>query len=390
MHNLQIGTCETLPQQRGAMCCDECVCKHAVLLIAPPPRHPPTPPLSSCSLNTCAVGGCHTNSWLDYGKEWNVDDKGDKLVASNWSKMSKVFEWTPLVNFIYYAFFQRSTRTGICMVTADSIVEIANNVGVIAALLYTVVTALPGAITWDELDIVDYHYKSVSEDVWGAGLGATFTTNDKNGDFSAFTGPGTDYADIYIGKYGCQYSETYPPWQPMSVRMGNAMSGCATWLASSFFLAVLLIISVSSLTRVKRDTSGPEMEIPEDALEAWYWWARYHVIFMLACLIIGVTSTLLTLSDTYYMKFPQPWLEKLCYDHGWRQVLQYENGTETTDSSASDANPTSWEPRDEMPNAAKYAGGRFVEYQSSTWRGWTESITIGDITTNIAYLDPGR
>jgi len=348
-----------------------------------------------CNLSDLAVGSCHPNSWIDYGEPWNIDENGNQLVASNWSRLSKILEWMPIVNFIYYAFFQRSTRTGICMVTADSVVEIANNVGVIAALLYTVVTALPGAITWDELDIVDYHFKSVSKEVWtgDGGLGGTYTANGDSTDHSAFTGPGTDYPDIYIGKYGCQFSEDYEPWQPMSVRLGNAMSISATWLASSFFLAVLLIISVSSLTRVKRDVTGTEMEIPEDALEAWYWWARFHLIFMLGCLVLGVVSTLLTLSDTYYLKFPQPWLEKLCYDNGWRPVFQFENGTETRDGSAADAGEagaSNWEPRDEMPNAAKYAGGRFVAYQSSTWRGWTKTITIGETVTDIEHLDPGR
>jgi hypothetical protein len=35
-------------------------------------------------------------------------------------------------------------------------------------------------------------------------------------------------------------------------------------------LAVVMGLSVSSLTRVKKDGEG-EMEIVEDALEAWFW-----------------------------------------------------------------------------------------------------------------------
>lgn len=129
------------------------------------------------------------------------------------------------------------------------------------------------------------------------------------------------------------------------------------------------------------------MEIPEDSLEAWYWWARYHILGMLAALIWGVTKTLLALSDVYYLKFPQPWLENLCADNGWKPLS--EAGEEEGSSF--------WEPRDEMPNAVKYTGGRFVEYQSSVWRGWTKQITIGDgtegyprIITDITGLDPGK
>lgn len=282
------------------------------------------------------------------------------------------------------------------MVTADSVVEIANNVGLIAALLYTVVTALPGAITWDELDIVDYHYKSVTKEVWNAGLGATFKDFAHDQGASEYTGRGTPFESIdgngtgiYIGKYGCQYSDQYPPWMPMSVRLGNQMAYTGTWLAAAFFLAVLLIISVSSLTRVKRDITATDMEIPEDALEAWYWWARYHIIFMLLCLVWGVTKTLLTLSDVYYLKFPQPWLQNLCKDNGWVPV----------EDSSADGGMAGWEPRDEMPNAIKYVGGRFVKYQSSMlWRGFKKEIKIGDgsdkypltVTGGLEHLDPGR
>lgn len=313
--------------------------------------------------------------------------------------MSKCAEWLPFVNFFYYVFCQTSTRTGVCMVTSDSIIEIANNVALIAALLYTVVTALPGAITWDELDIVDYHYKSVSKEVWEGALEATYTSSEDDTSMSgvfgssgkgasAYTGNGTDFPEIYIGRYGCQYSKQYPPWQPMSVRLGNEMAQTGTWLAVSFFLAILLIISISSLTRLKRDTTSAEMEIPEDSLEAWYWWARYHIIGMLGFLILGVGKTLLALSDVYYLKFPQPWLEQLCLDNGWEPVVT-QDGNETSFEF--------WEPRDEMPNAVKYAGGRFVQYQSSVWRGWTKEITIGNNSTEyptkvteIENIDPGR
>ena len=194
----------------------------------------------------CAVGGCHANSWIDYNAPYNVDENGDMLKPSAVSKISKVLEWFPFLNFFYYAFFQTSTRTGICMVTSESITEIANNVALIAALLYTVITALPGAITWDELDIVDYHFKSVSKQVWDDGLGATYRELDADvfgssgTGASAYTGDGSEFnGTVHIGKYGCQFSTQYPPWQPMSVRLGNEMAATATWLAvrTQFFCA---------------------------------------------------------------------------------------------------------------------------------------------------------
>jgi hypothetical protein len=45
----------------------------------------------------------------------------------------------------------------------------------------------------------------------------------------------------------------------------------------SMMLSVAMGISVSSLNRVKKNGNG-DLDIPEDALEAWFWWGRFVMV----------------------------------------------------------------------------------------------------------------
>lgn len=120
--------------------------------------------------------------------------------------------------------------------------------GTVAALLYTVMTALPGAVAWDEFDVVDNHFRSATEAQWVEFTGCAETKvaykfpNDtafptphwdpkkctwespdwdktQGTRFSDYTDPAVENP-IRIGKYGCQYKDDNLPWQPMSTRAG--------------------------------------------------------------------------------------------------------------------------------------------------------------------------
>ena len=184
--------------------------------------------------------------------------------------------------------------------------------GTVAALLYTVMTALPGAVAWDEFDVVDNHFRSATEAQWveftgcaGTKVAYTFPNGtdvnvphwdtkrsskdcswesprwDKTQGtrFSAYTDPAVENP-IRIGKYGCQFRDDNLPWQPMSTRLGNQFSVASTYLMISLVFSVIFTISVNALTQVKED-GDPErdMVVPDDAVEAWFFWGRWIVIF---------------------------------------------------------------------------------------------------------------
>ena len=123
-----------------------------------------------------------------------------------------------------------------------------------AALLYTVMTAMPGSVAWDEFDVVDNHFRSATEAQWLDFTGCTNTRRVKNdyidvqvpawsnSECKDANGKGlwvsdlyvdgnkfSDYTDpnatdpIRIGKYGCQFSEDNVPWKPMSTRLGTLL-----------------------------------------------------------------------------------------------------------------------------------------------------------------------
>jgi len=299
----------------------------------------------------------------------------------------QVIHWFPIVNYFYFAFYQKSPGSFAMMVTVDSLGEVGLLVGTVAALFYTVMTAMPTSVSWDEFDTVDRHWESTTQASW-----ATFTAGvagcedvmlqsyDNKKCWNALTENAdgvTKYTDgtVEIGKYGCVIDGGgHMPWRPVSVRIGNQMSDSANWLLFSVILSVIFVISVQSLARVRQEIKSPDMDVPEDSIEAWFFFGRWVILGSLLMLVWGAYQAVSVIGDVMYVKFPHPWLEQICREHGWERVEDV-----TFDTLV------------EIP-AAKYSGGRFVSYitASDTHRWSKELITRGNITTNIRDLDPMR
>lgn len=116
------------------------------------------------------------------------------------------------------------------------------------------------------------------------------------------------------GKYGCLIrDDKHMPWYPISARMGNLMSDASTFLLISVILSTIYVISLTTLTKAKTSADSDDMSVPEDSIEAWFFWGRWVVVVTVLSLVYGMLQSINVLADIYYLKFPHPWLEQLCY-----------------------------------------------------------------------------
>lgn len=90
-------------------------------------------------------------------------------------------------------------------------------------------------------------------------------------------------------------------------------------------------MSITALTNVKENIDpDKDMQVPDDALEAWFFWGRWVVIFTVMSFIYGCMQCINVLNDIYYLKWPQQWLEQVCADNGWTPVLDPATGEAVT------------------------------------------------------------
>ena len=340
---------------------------------------------------------CKCKKWPSHAEISAILEEGDvnkenlaELTETRWSTcFFRILHWFPLVNYFYFAFFQKSIGSFAVMATVDSLGEIGLLTGTVAALFYTVMTAMPTSVSWDEFDTVDRHWSSGSSADWAnftngvVGCENVLTLDfDSEKCWKALTpdkAQVTKFSEgIEIGKYGCIVEEdSSMPWRPVSVRIGNQMSESANWLLFSVVLSVIFVISVQSLSKVPEKIGSMDMAVPEDAIEAWFFYGKWVILASILMLVWGALQAVFVIGDVMYVKFPQPWLETLCEQHGWNPVLDALGNHETFDTMV------------EIP-AGKYSGGRYVSYvKASSWERWEhEEIVRGDVTTIIRDLDP--
>jgi hypothetical protein len=294
----------------------------------------------------------------------------DDDANEEFDKMSPVFKcfaqfldflkYVPVINFMWHSFLQTTLREDVRMINPDSVREIANLIGLVAALLFTILTAMPTGLTWDEFETVDRHWQGPSLDQFKnfKDFEIQVKWSKESGQWQSET-----TSDIIIGKYGCQYDKQYFG-QPMSTRIGNTIGQGTTWLALDIILSMILIVSVSTLARVdlagdrkikfQEDANREGVEVPETAMKNWWVIGRWVVIFMCLALVWGVVLTNRMLNDVFYVKWPQPWLVTKCKAAGWTEVLV--DGC--TDSSDPDCFAT-FSTQSEI-KAVQYSGGHFV------------------------------
>lgn len=93
----------------------------------------------------------------------------------------------------------------------------------------------------------------------------------------------------------------------------------------------MFTVSITSLTNVKENIDpDKDMQVPDDALEAWFFWGRWVIIFTVMSFIYGCMQCINVLNDIYYLKWPQQWLEQVCADNGWTPVLDPATGEAVT------------------------------------------------------------
>lgn len=371
------------------------------------------------------LNACHGETWsLTKTKQVPWRQKSWK------HKFFSVLHWFPVLNFFYFSFFQPSHHTGVLMVTIDSVQEVGLLIGTVAALVYTVMTAMPTSVSWDEFDVVDNHWSGPTEIAWknfvdeyevckpDESKGETYDgkRHDKcwehvrGGDTEStrvsiknVTWPEDNLIDadtVIIGKYGCQIDNNQKiPWRKMSVRLGNQMSAASNFLLISINLSIVFVISAVTLTRVKKEKNGFELEVPEDSIEAWFQYGKYVILGCFFTALWGFKLGLDVLGDIYYLKFPHPWLRKVCEAHGW--VPLYTNKTDDASIPFAFSNTpatgydgvSEWSAKTEIL-ADQYVAGpngaQFVEYTSvsSMSRWWHGKITLGGVTTDITDMDP--
>jgi len=145
-----------------------------------------------------------------------------------------------------------------------------------------------------------------------------------------------------IGKYGCQWSTSHKE-RTMSIRVGDAIGASSMWLLCTLLLSIVLIVTVSTLTRskVKTDEVNAPVEyaVPEENMEVWWWYMRFIALLNVFAMCYSMLLSINVLNDMAYLKFPMPWITQRCMAEGeWTLVdptcvdkfgddaCQYENG----------------------------------------------------------------
>ena len=274
---------------------------------------------------------------------------------------------------------QMSAVDNVAMVSVGSIREICSLVGLVAALVYTVMTALPTATHWKEWEQIDFHFKTASAAEWETLVEPAW--NDVTNSAPSI-GSG-----IAVGRYGCQV-ETGHLGVPMSVKLGNLYAGATIWLMVDIILSSLVLLSVSTLTQIKVKGGGGEMAVPDSALEKWWLWMRWIVVAMVGVLLLGAGRSINAVSDTYYVKYPQPWLQNLCRDLGWVPIPCTDGSAQFCDEHDYEV----FETESFEVFARKYVNGSFVKWNSNFARSAARDslLVYGSISTDITGLDGMR
>jgi len=268
----------------------------------------------------------------------------------------------------------------------DSIREICSLIGLIAALVYTVMTALPTATSWDEYEITDWHFQSVTAEDWTTHKDTLQWNSDEGRSMQSSAGTG-----IAVGKYGCQIKlhNDQPLDEPMSVYLGGLYGRATVWLMVNIVMSSLVLLSVSTLTQLKKAGDSEAMEVPDLSLEKWWKVMRFVVVAMIGVLVLGCMLSINAVSDTYYIKWPQPWLKNLCVDQGWVPVPCSVEAMEAGNCDA-DGIYEVFETESFEVFARKYVNGSFVEWHTNFDRKGGKDMVYGGITTSIKNLDPAQ
>jgi len=328
--------------------------------------------LKSQNSNIWTIG-----SWADAINSHNLTEDHKSHLKPKWNKFISVIEYLPFVNFVYYAFVQMSAVDNVAMVSVGSIREICSLVGLVAALVYTVMTALPTATPWNEWEQIDFHFKSASAEEW-----ETVVLPAWNDDSNSAPSTGSGIA---VGRYGCQVHPGHPG-VPMSVKLGNLYAGATIWLMVDIILSSLVLLSVSTLTQIKVKGGNGEMAVPDSALEKWWLWMRWIVVAMVGVLIIGASRSINAVSDTYYVKYPQPWLQNLCRDLGWVPIQCTDGSDQLCDEQGYEI----FETETFEVFARKYVNGSFVKWNTNFDRSFGSALEYGSVRTDINGLDAAR
>merc|ERR1719272_583957 len=152
-------------------------------------------------------------------------------------------------------------------------------------------------------------------------------------------------------------------------------------------MSSLVLLSVSTLTQLK--IGDGDMEVPDLSLEKWWKVMRFVVVAMIGVLVLGCMLSINAVSDTYYIKYPQPWLKQLCVDQGWVPV---PCSVEAADAGNCDADGIYevFETESFEVFARKYVNGSFVEWHTNFDRKGGKDMVYGGITTSIKNLDPAQ
>ena len=69
----------------------------------------------------------------------------------------------------------------------------------------------------------------------------------------------------------------------------------------TILMAMVIIVSASTLTRVRTPSTGT-FEVPEAAMEQWWKWMRWATLVMTFFVLFGVLKSLNVMNDISYLK----------------------------------------------------------------------------------------
>merc|ERR1719272_1920457 len=152
-------------------------------------------------------------------------------------------------------------------------------------------------------------------------------------------------------------------------------------------MSSLVLLSVSTLTQLK--IGDGDMEVPDLSLEKWWKVMRFVVVTMIGVLVLGCLLSINAVSDTYYIKYPQPWLKNLCVDQGWVPVPCSVEAGEAGNCDA-DGIYEVFETESFEVFARKYVNGSFVKWHTNWDRAFKKEMVYDGITTSTKNLDPAH
>jgi len=215
----------------------------------------------------------------------------------------------PIVNFFFFVFFNG-------VPSLDSIKDLLNNLGLLAALILSVAGGINGSVGYADLLAADQRFASAN----------AFAPGSPQGEYGCFKG----WPD----------GKSLSPAAPISALLGTQFNACIAQLAVVVLIVIFAYLSISTL-------QGPNGSPATDGMvKAWFYIARWILMFCCLVLMTGIFMFFMMLGTLTLTAFPDAWIAEACKEpnaHDPPRQIEW-NGTPTfpEDSYSPYKNTQAW------------------------------------------------